>query len=99
MLRPGKGKPREIIMRANYLAAIAATSLIVAGSAAAAQTAQPLSLAGSPAARASAGASGESSLEGRGPAIYIVGAIVLGLVIWGIIELTSDGDNAMPVSP
>ena len=86
-------------MRTKYLAAIAAVSLVIAGSAAAAQTAQPLSLANGPAARASAGASGESSLEGRGAGIYIVGAIVLGLVIWGIIELTKDNNNAMPASP
>jgi hypothetical protein len=85
-------------MRAKTLAAIAAVSLITASSAAAAQTAQPLSLANSPAARASAGTSDESSLNRRGTAFYIVGTVVLGLIIWGIIELTSD-DNDMPDSP
>jgi hypothetical protein len=91
------GKPREIDMRAKYLAAIAAISLITAGSAAAAQTARPLSLANSPAARASAGASDESNLDRRGYGIYIVGAVVLALVVWGIIELTKNDDN--PHSP
>ena len=87
-------------MRAKYLAAIAAVSLVTAGSAAVAQTAQPLSLANSPAARASADASGESSLNRRrGAGIYIIGAIVLGLIIWGVIELTKDNETAMPNSP
>jgi hypothetical protein len=84
-------------MRANHLAAIAAISLIAASSAATAQTARPLSLANSPAARASAGTSDESNLDRRGYGIYIVGAVVLGLIIWGIIELTKN-DNG-PNSP
>jgi hypothetical protein len=84
-------------MRVKNLAAIAALSLIASSSAAVAQTAQPLSLANSPAARASAGISGESSLDRRGYGIYIVGAIVLGLIVWGIIELTKN-DNG-PHSP
>jgi len=84
-------------MRAKYLAAIAAISLIAAGGAAAAQTARPLSLANSPAARAGAPASGESNLDRRGYGIYIVGAVVLGLIIWGIIELTKNDDG--PHSP
>jgi hypothetical protein len=92
------GKQKEVYMRAKTLAAIAAVSLITASSAAAAQTAQPLSLANSPLARAGAGTSGESSLDRRGTAFYIVGAVVLGLIIWGIIELTSD-NNDMPDSP
>jgi hypothetical protein len=92
------GKPREDWMRANTLAAIAAISLIASSTAAAAQTARPLSLANSPAARAGADTSGESSLRRRGAGFYIVGAIVLGLVIWGIIKLT-DGEDDMPSSP
>ena len=85
-------------MRAKHLAAIAAVSMLTASSAAAAQSAQPLSLAGSPAARAGAEASGQSNLDRRGYGIYIVGAVVLGLIIWGIIELTNN-DHAMPNSP
>jgi len=85
-------------MRAKYLAAIAAVSLIAASSAAPAQTARPLSLANSPAARASASTSGQSSLDRRGYGIYVVGAIVLGLIVWGIIELTNN-NNDMPHSP
>jgi hypothetical protein len=33
----------------------------------------------------------------RGTGLYIVGAIVLGLIIWGIIELSDDNDS--PHSP
>jgi hypothetical protein len=84
-------------MLSKKLAAIAAVSLITASNAAVAQTAQPLSLTHSPAARASAGTSGQNDLDRRGYGIYIVGAIVLGLIIWGIIELTNDNNN--PHSP
>jgi hypothetical protein len=84
-------------MLSKKLAAVAAVSLITASSAAVAQSAQPLSLTHSPAARASAGTSGESSLDRRGIGIYVIGAVVLGLIIWGVIELTKD-DNG-PSSP
>lgn len=85
-------------MLSKKLAAIAAASLITASSAAVAQSAQPLSLSHSPAgARASADARGESNLDRRGIGIYIVGAVVLGLIIWGVIELTK-GNNG-PHSP
>ena len=94
----GHGKPREDMMRATNLAAIAAISLIASSTAAAAQSARPLSLANSPAARAGADVSGESSLDRRGAGVYIIGAVVLGLIIWGIIELTKDEDDR-PTSP
>ena len=85
-------------MLSNKLAAIAAVSLITASSAAVAQSAQPLSLSSSPAVqRASAGTSGESNLERRGIAMYVVGAVVVGLIVWGIIELTKN--NNRPHSP
>lgn len=85
-------------MLSKKLAAIAAASLISASSAAVAQSAQPLSLANSPAMhRAGAARAGESDLDRRGIGIYIVGAIALGLIIWGIIEITKD-DNG-PSSP
>lgn len=86
-------------MRAKYLASIAAVSLIAMGGAAAAQSAQPLSLNGSPTVqRAGAATSGESDLRRRGAAFYVVGAVILGLIIWGIIELTNN-DHDMPNSP
>jgi len=38
--------------------------------------------------------SGGADLDRRGYGIYIVGAIVLGLIIWGIIELTKDDSHS-----
>ena len=82
-------------MLSKKLAAIVAASLITASSAAVAQSAQPLSLANSPVAqRAAAGTAGASDLDRRGYGIYIIGAIALGLIIWGIIELTSDDNDS-----
>lgn len=46
--------------------------------------------------RAGATVSGENNLEGTG--LYIVGAIALGLLIWGIIEI-ADNDDDLPTSP
>ncbi|SMF73391.1 hypothetical protein SAMN06295910_2137 [Allosphingosinicella indica] len=50
----------------------------------------------SPSARAGATVSDENNLEGTG--LYIVGAIALGLLIWGIIEI-ADNDDDLPTSP
>lgn len=76
------------------LAALAAISVLTASSAAVAQTAAPLSLASAPA--LSGGASSE--LDSRnGFGIYIIGAVVLGLIVWGVIELTKDDEG--PTSP
>jgi len=81
-------------MLSKKLAAIVAVSLLTASSAAVAQSAQPLSLANSPAARANAGVAGESELDRRGIGIYVIGAVVLGLIIWGVIELTKDDNDS-----
>ena len=81
-------------MRSRKLAALAAFSLVASSSAAVAQSAQPLSLQGSPAVeRAGAEMQGEGQLVGT--TAWILAAIALGLIIWGVIELTSDAD---PVS-
>ena len=85
-------------MLSKKLAAIAALSLITASSAATAQSAQPLSIANSPSVqRTAASATGESDLDRRGIGIYLIGAVVLGLIIWGIIELTKNDEG--PSSP
>lgn len=78
---------------------LTAACLLCAGSAAAAGPAAPLSLAGSPAARAGDALEDASDLDRRGVGIYLVGAVVLGLIIWGIIELTSDDEEDFPTSP
>ena len=75
--------------------ALAALTLIAGSGAAAA--AQPLSLSHSAAVeRAGAPVNGESELK-RGAGTWIIGAIALGLIIWGIIEIT--GDDDAPASP
>lgn len=76
-------------MRSRKLAALAALSLVASSSAAIAQSAQPLSVQASPAVeRAGAQVEGEGQLVGT--TAWILAAIALGLIIWGVIELTDD---------
>lgn len=81
-------------MLSKKLAALAALSLMTASTVAQAQSAQSLSVASAP--RAGAEVQGANELEGGGATIWIVGAIVLGLAIWGIIELTDDDEPSSP---
>ena len=81
------------VMLSKKLAAVAAISMITASSAAVAQTAAPTSVAAASTARA--GAPTEGSNELRGTTAWILAAIALGLIIWGIIELTDD-DSSSP---
>jgi hypothetical protein len=91
-------------MISRKLAVLAAVSLVFASSTAAAQSvpqtgpsksAARLSL--NPAARAGTPTRHDSQFDRRGYGIYIIGAIVLGLGVWGIIEATRKKDN--PSSP
>ncbi len=85
-------------MLSKKLSALVAISVLTTSSAAVAQTAQPLSLANAPTVRAGAETSDVSALDGRnGIGIYLIGAVVLGLIIWGVIELTKDDEG--PSSP
>jgi hypothetical protein len=77
------------------LAALAAASLIFGSSAAMAQSASPLSLANAPAVER-AGADTASANELRGTTGWIIGAIALGLIIWGLIELLDDDGPDSP---
>jgi len=82
-------------MLSKKLSALLALSLVTASSAAVAQSAQSLSLGNSPA--AAARADGASDLDDRnGIGIYLVGAVVLGLIVWGILELTKDDEPDSP---
>ena len=83
-------------MLAKNLTALLAASMIFGSSAAVAQSAQPLSLSHAPSA-ARAGASTQNGSQLEGTTIWIIGAIVVGLAVWGIIELTKDNNN--PTSP
>jgi len=87
---------QEDKMFSKTLRIIAAASLLTASSVAIAQSEAPGAVAIE---RAGAVVDGESELRGRGAGIYIIGAIALGLIIWGIIELTSDDDDDFPTSP
>ncbi|MGZ8345868.1 MAG: hypothetical protein ACXWUP_02020 [Allosphingosinicella sp.] len=84
-------------MRFKTLAMLAAASLITASTAASAQVGAPQAVE-----RTGAATTGASQLDDDdddgGIIIWIVGAVVLGLLIWGIIELTEDDDEA-PISP
>jgi hypothetical protein len=85
-------------MLSKKLSALVALSVLSASSAAVAQTAQPLSLANTPTTRAAAPMTDASALDDRnGFGIYIIGAILIGLVVWGVIELTKSDDS--PASP
>jgi hypothetical protein len=79
-------------MLSRTLAVLAAATLVFGSSAAVAQSAQPLSLANAPAVeRAGADVAGASEL--RGTTGWIIGAIALGLIIWGAIELLDDDED------
>ncbi|MGZ8282213.1 MAG: hypothetical protein ACXWUN_04580 [Allosphingosinicella sp.] len=83
-------------MRFKTLAMLAAASLITASTAASAQVGAPQAVE-----RTGAATTGASQLDDDddgGITIWIIGAVVLGLLIWGIIELTEDDDEA-PISP
>ena len=72
----------------------------ILASAALALTLAPIAAQAAPAARVDAPASQADELAGRnGIGIYVIGAVVLGLHIWGVIELTDNGSDAHPHSP
>jgi len=84
-------------MISKLLGMAGAAALLVSSGAAAAQAAAPLSLANAPAVRAGADLSETSDI--RGSARWILGAVVVALVVWGLIELLDDDDEAFPNSP
>ena len=87
-------------MAFTRIAIVAATLASVTSTQVVAQSAAPLSMTNSPVvARANAEMEGQNSLEGRGPVFYLIGAVVIGLIVWGAIELLDDNDEAFPVSP
>ena len=85
-------------MLSKKLSALVAISVLCASSAAVAQTAQPLSLANAPISQAATSPDQANSLDARnGFGIYIIGAVLLGLIVWGVISLTDK--NNSPASP
>lgn len=77
----------------KILTAVTAAALVAAPAVARAAAAP------APAAEPALGSQSESAqFENLGPAGYVIGAIVAGLLIWGFIELVDD-DNKETVSP
>jgi hypothetical protein len=73
----------------KFLAAAAAASMVL-GTAASANSAQSLSLKNSPRVATAVGDSNEQ----LGATTIVLGLIGLGLVVWGIVELTSDDSDS-----
>ena len=46
-----------------------------------------------------AGAAFEQNEKLRGTTLWIVGAIALGLIVWGALEILDNDTNAVPSSP
>lgn len=75
-------------MLSKSLAAVSALALVLGSSAAAAQTGV--------APASAAITQSDSDLSGRGAGIYIIGAVVIALLIWGAIELLDDDEPSSP---
>jgi len=86
---------REMMMRIKTIGAMLAALALTAAGPVAAQSAAPLSLASMPAA---AGADGGEASQLRGTGLWIAGAVVLALAIWGLTRILDDEDD-FPVSP
>ena len=81
-------------------AALAAMALVAAGPASAQASARAAPPTVAPAAEAGLGSQGESAIAGRqGARIYVLGAIIAGLAIWGILGLLKKKDDEDPISP
>lgn len=80
-------------MFSKKLAALAALSMITASSAAVAQSAAPQSIS-APAVQAGETTQGSNELVGT--TAWILAAIALGLIVWGVIELTGDDGPSSP---
>lgn len=82
----------------RFLATLfASLSLLATTAAHAASPAQSLSLSNAPATRAATIPGASNAQNGTGAGIYVISAIVAGLMIWGIVELVSGDDD--PDSP
>ena len=83
--RSGRTNARGIInMLRNAITASAALAL----------TAAPIAAQAAPAARSAAPVAESEELVGT--TMWIVAAIALGLIVWGVIELTSDDEPESP---
>lgn len=82
----------------KFFTALAASLALFTAAAVQASPAQSLSLGSSPqVGRASTELGSGNAQSEAGVGIYVIGAIVAGLMIWGIVELASGDDD--PDSP
>ena len=84
-------------MNFRKLAAAAALAGLAVGAAPAAQAAHPLGLGEAAVERA--GAEPARTAELRGTTGWLIGAVALALIVWGVIELLDDGTDSVPLSP
>lgn len=78
----------------KLLSALAASLALFSVAAVQASPARPLSLANAPQVSRAATSSGASNAQSEmGAGVYVIGAIVAGLMIWGIVELASGDDD------
>jgi hypothetical protein len=75
----------------KIVSAVAAAALLSAAPAVAQATAAPVP--------ATETGQGSAQFDEMGPAVWILGAVAVGLAIWGIVELVDDDDEEEPVSP
>ena len=71
---------------------MAAAAALIADAPAAAQSQATIT----PAAETSLGSDGANAQFDGGPSTYLIAAVLLGLVIWGVIELTDDDETVSP---
>lgn len=78
----------------KFLSALAASLGLLAAPAAQASPAQSLSLTNAPHVSRAATVPGASNAQSRvSTGAYVIGAIVAGLMVWGIVELASGDDD------
>ena len=71
---------------------MAAAAALIAVAPAAAQSQATIA----PAAETSLGSDGANAQFDGGTSTYLIAAVLLGLVIWGVIELTDDDETVSP---
>lgn len=78
----------------KFLSALVASLGLFSAAATQASPAQSLSLTNAPQVSRAATVPGASNAQsGAGVGVYVIGAIVAGLMVWGIVELASGDDD------
>lgn len=80
----------------KFLMALLASLSLFTANAAQASSAQALSLSGTPTAIRASTDTGDGNQLVAGPAGYLLGALALGLTVWGVVELADDDTPDSP---